>query len=86
MYDKEGFQVANVLNRFAISSWMPLKKNADGSIDLYVQHDSPGQDKESNWLPSPASGEISLTMRLYAPKPAVLNGDWLPPPIVQSAP
>jgi len=83
MYDKEGFQVANVLNRFAVSSWMPLKKNADGSIDLYVQHESPGSDKESNWLPSPASGEISLTMRLYAPKTAVLNGDWLPPPIVR---
>lgn len=84
MYDKEGFQVANPINRFAVSSWMPFVKNADGSLDLYVQHDSPGKDKEANWLPSPASGEISLTMRLYAPKPPVLNGDWTPPPIVQS--
>ena len=80
MYDKDGFQSANVLNRFAISSWMPLVKNGDGSIDIYLQHETPGKDKEANWLPAP-KGELGVTMRLYAPKPACLNGDWNPPAI-----
>ncbi len=80
MYDKAGFQAANVLNRFAISSWMPLKKNADGSLDLYLQNGSPGADKESNWLPAPKE-ELGVTLRLYAPKLEVLDGSWNPPAI-----
>ncbi len=67
LYDPEGFQVANSLNRFAVSSWMPFKTNADGSLDLYFQNESPGADKEANWLPAP-KGPFNLTMRLYAPK------------------
>jgi hypothetical protein len=80
MYDNDGFQAANELNRFAISSWMPLKKNADGSLDLFIQHENPGSEKESNWLPAP-KGVLGVTMRLYAPRPAVLNNDWNPPAI-----
>ena len=53
LYDSEGFQVANVLNRFAVSSYMPFKTNADGSLDLYYQNESPGKEKEANWLPAP---------------------------------
>lgn len=79
MYDADGFQVANSINRFAISSWMPLKKNADGSLDILIQHENPGEEMMSNWLPSPASGVLGITMRLYAPKAAALNGDWNPP-------
>ena len=67
LYDPDGFQVANPLNRFAVSSWMPFKTNADGSLDLYFQNESPGADKEANWLPAP-KGPFNLTMRLYAPK------------------
>jgi hypothetical protein len=63
LYDSEGFQVANPLNRFTVSSWMPFKYNADGSLDLYFQNESPGADKESNWLPAP-KGAFNLTMRL----------------------
>lgn len=81
MYDAEGFQVANPLNRFALGDRDALKFNADGSLDLYVQHENPGPDKESNWLPGPASGTLGLTMRLYAPKPQALDGRWNPPPI-----
>ncbi len=81
MYDAAGYQVSNPINRFAISSWMPLKKNPDGSLDLYIQHANPGADKESNWLPGPASGALGVTMRLYAPSPSALNGDWNPPAI-----
>jgi hypothetical protein len=81
MYDAEGFQVANPINRFAIGDRDDLKYNADGSLDLYFQHDSPGKDKEANWLPSPANGKLGVTMRLYAPKPAALDGRWNPPPV-----
>ena len=80
LYDADGFQVANVLNRFAVSSWMPFKYNADGSLDLYFQSDSPGKDKEANWLPAP-KGPFNLTMRLYSPQTAALTGKWNPPPI-----
>jgi hypothetical protein len=80
LYDSEGFQVPNQLNRFNLSSWMPLKSNADGSFDLYVQNDSPGAEKESNWLPAP-KGAFNLTMRLYAPEADALIGKWNPPPV-----
>jgi len=81
MYDAEGFQVANPINRFAIGDRDELKYNADGSLDIYIQHASPGQDKESNWLPSPASGKLGITMRLYAPRTSVLDGSWTPPAV-----
>ena len=82
LYDDEGFQVGNVLNRFAVSSWMPFKTNADGSLDLYFQSESPGKDKEANWLPAP-TGAFNLTMRLYGPKTDALTGKWNPPSIVR---
>jgi len=78
LYDRDGFQVGNELNRFAISSYMPLQTNADGSLDLYFQNESPGKDKEVNWLPAP-KGAFNLTMRLYSPKPDALTGEWSPP-------
>ncbi|MBR0817663.1 DUF1254 domain-containing protein [Bradyrhizobium liaoningense] len=80
LYDDEGFQVANPLNRFAVSSWMPFKRDADGSLTLYVQNDNPGGDREANWLPAP-KGSFNLTMRLYAPKSEALTGVWNPPAI-----
>ncbi|MFO1088382.1 MAG: DUF1254 domain-containing protein [Hyphomicrobiales bacterium] len=82
LYDKEGFQVANPLNRFAVSSWMPFVYNPDGSLDLYFQNESPGKDKEANWLPAP-KGPFNLTMRLYAPQASAINGEWDPPPVVK---
>ena len=81
LYDAEGFQVANALNRFAIGDRDALKFNADGSLDLYIQNADPGPGKASNWLPSPKSGGLALTLRLYAPKPEVADGRWNPPPI-----
>jgi hypothetical protein len=82
LYDPEGFQVANNLNRFAVSSWMPFKYNSDGSLDLYFANESPGKDKEANWLPAP-KGPFNLTMRLYAPMSAALTGRWNPPPVTK---
>ena len=83
LYDAEGFQVGNELNRFAISSWMPLDYNADGSLDLYFQNESPGKDKEANWLPAPKAA-FNLCMRLYGPKSETLTGKWNPPAVVKA--
>ncbi len=83
LYDADGFQVANALNRFAVSSWMPFQSNPDGSLDLYFQSDSPGKDKENNWLPAPKA-PFNLTMRLYSPRPNALTGKWNPPPVKQA--
>jgi hypothetical protein len=80
MYDAEGFQVANELDRFAIGDRDPLTYNADGSLDLYLQHKNPGTERESNWLPAPL-GPLGVTMRLYAPKREVLDGRWHPPAV-----
>jgi hypothetical protein len=85
LYDPEGFQITNSLNRFAVSSWMPFKYNADGSLDLYFQNDNPGRDKEANWLPAP-KGAFNLTMRLYSPKSEALTGKWNPPPVTRVQP
>jgi hypothetical protein len=82
LYDNDGFQVANSLNRFAVSSWMPFKPNADGSLTLYFQNESPGKDMEANWLPAP-KGPFNLTMRLYGPKSEALTGRWNPPAITR---
>lgn len=82
LYDPEGFQVGNELNRFAVSSWMPFKNNADGSLDIYFQNENPGKDLEANWLPAP-KGPFNLTMRLYGPKSEALNGKWNPPAVKQ---
>jgi hypothetical protein len=83
MYDAEGFQVANSLERFAIGDRDDLIYNADGSLDIYMQHASPGAGKTSNWLPSPAQGALGVTMRLYAPKAEALDGRWVPPAVKQ---
>jgi hypothetical protein len=82
LYDSDGFQVGNSLNRFAVAGWMPFKFNTDGSLDIYFQNDSPGKDKEANWLPAP-KGAFNLTMRLYGPKSEALTGKWNPPAIVK---
>ncbi len=86
LYDANSFFVANSINRSAVSSWMPLRKNADGSLEIYVQADSPGADKESNWLPAPSSGPFNLTLRMYWPTetaPSIIDGSWKPPAVTK---
>ncbi len=80
MYDAQGFQAANPVNRFAIGDRDQLTYNADGSLDLYIQHDDPGAGKTSNWLPAP-KGPLGVTMRLYAPRAEALDGRWNPPAV-----
>lgn len=82
MYDADFFFVANPLNRYSISARQKLKANPDGSTDLYIQNESPGADKESNWLPAP-KGRFQLMLRLYWPNetpPSIIDGTWSPPP------
>jgi DNA sulfur modification protein DndE len=80
MYDKDEYLVANPINRFAIGDRDKLTFNADGSLDIYVQHENPGKEKESNWLPAPKDA-FSLTLRLYWPEQAFLDGTWKIPPV-----
>jgi len=81
MYDADGFPVPNPINRYAIGDRDPLKFNEDGSLDIYIQTQHPGDEKEANWLPSPENGELNITMRLYAPETEALDGRWNPPAI-----
>jgi hypothetical protein len=83
LYDQDGFPVANDMNRYALSSWMPFQTGTDGSLTLYIQNENPGQDKEANWLPAP-KGPFNITMRLYAPKQDALTGKWNPPAITRT--
>jgi hypothetical protein len=75
MYNEDDFLVGNPLNRFALGDRSDLKYNEDGSLDLYIQKESPGADKEANWLPAPA-GRFTLTLRLYWPEQNVIDGKW----------
>jgi hypothetical protein len=84
MYDKDGFQVGNPINRFAIGGRDKLTFNPDGSLDIYVQAESPGADKDSNWLPAPKDAFFQPTMRIYSPRPEVADGSWSPPPFVKA--
>jgi hypothetical protein len=81
MYDSEYFFVQNPLNRYTLSSRSKLKINKDGSVDLYIQNDSPGKSKEANWLPAPA-GPFKLMFRFYWPKESIIDGTWKLPDVM----
>lgn len=83
MYNADYFFVDNPLNKYTVSPRNNLKFNADGSLDLYIQNESPGKDKEANWLPAPKD-KFVLMMRLYWPKetnPSIIDGTWKPPAV-----
>jgi hypothetical protein len=83
MYDDKYFFVPNPLNRFTLSQRDKLAINPDGSVDLYLQRDNPGGDREANWLPAPP-GKFIPMMRLYWPNetaPSILDASWKPPPV-----
>jgi hypothetical protein len=83
MYDGAYFFVPNPINRYSVSARQDLKANPDGSVDLYIQKDSPGADKEANWLPAPA-GKFILMLRMYWPNesnPSIIDGTWTIPPV-----
>jgi len=83
MYNEQQFLVPNPINRYTVSQRNKFKTNADGSVDVYIQNESPGQDKEQNWLPAPKN-KFMLTLRMYRPKeksPSILNSTWNIPPV-----
>nr|WP_222859009.1 DUF1254 domain-containing protein [Paraburkholderia phenoliruptrix] len=83
LYDDAHFFVPNRLKRYSLGTKnRNLKFNADGSLTLYVQADSPGADRETNWLPAPAGAPFSLYLRAYWPKTGIVDGSWAPPPVL----
>lgn len=85
MIDQGWWLVPNKLNKFTVSTLDKPKFNADGSLTLYFQRESPGMDKEANWRPAPV-GDFIPMLRMYWPKersPSILNGTWKPPQVVK---
>ena len=83
MYDEQMFFVANPINRYSMSLRTKPTYEADGSLVIYIQHDSPGKDKEANWRPAP-KGKFHLMLRLYWPnadKPSLIDGTWMIPAV-----
>jgi hypothetical protein len=80
LYGEDGYFVPNSIRRFAIGDRDALKFNRDGSLDLFVQREAPGADRDSNWLPAP-DGKFNLSLRLYWPGEEVVRGRWQPPPV-----
>lgn len=85
LYGEDGFPVPNAANRYSLADRDPLVYNADGSLDLYVQDERPDAQPDANWIPAP-KGPFNLLLRLYWPKPSVLEGGWAPPPLRRVAP
>jgi hypothetical protein len=83
IYDEDQFMVPNPINRYSIGDRSRLSYNDDGSLDIYIQHDSPGPDLESNWLPAP-NGPFSLSLRMYLPSPRALDPLYCPPGVIKS--
>ncbi len=80
LYDATGFMIANAINRTQIGTYDKLVPDDDGSTTIYIQRETPGKDKENNWLPAP-EGPFNLGLRLYNPGPAALTLDWAPPAV-----
>lgn len=87
MYNGEFFFTKNALNRYTVSSRSKFKENADGSVDVYLQHENPGPGKEANWLPAP-EGRFIPMLRLYWPKetpPSIIDGTWKIPAVKKAS-
>jgi len=82
MYGPEMYFIDNPIHRYAIGDRDKLRFNEDGSLDIYIQHKSPGKDQESNWLPAP-SGKFDLVLRAYWPMMEVITSEWNPPPVIK---
>jgi len=84
MYDDKEFFIENDFRRYSIGSTTDgLKTAADGSITIYIQHEEPAVDQQSNWLPAPAGG-FNLTMRLYGAETPILDGSYRLPPVTRA--
>jgi hypothetical protein len=84
VYDSDGYFIPNEIKRQALGDRSNLSANADGSVDIFIQADSPGKDKETNWLPVAAGQPFNLLMRLYWAREEVLSGAWAPPQVTKA--
>ena len=85
LYNQHHFFAPNDIARYSIGTKnKSLKYNEDGSLTIYVQAESPGKDKETNWLPAPKDGDFSLYVRAYWPRAEIVDGTWTPPPVEQA--
>lgn len=80
-YDSDGYFIPNAIHRQALGDRSNLVSNSDGSVDIFIQADTPGKGKEANWLPVAADKPFNLLMRLYWSREEVLEGTWTPPPV-----
>jgi hypothetical protein len=82
-YNASKFLIANPINRYVINSPMlpSLKRDCDGGFTLYLQHDSPGKERQSNWLPV-SRDAFNLAFRTYQPGRAIIDGTWQAPPVI----
>ncbi|QYJ21979.1 DUF1254 domain-containing protein [Achromobacter sp. ES-001] len=85
-YDSQGMPVANMLGRHTLGDRQPLRYNADGSLDLHFSQTPPAPEEQANWLPLPASGAVTMLLRMYEPQPVLLDGLWMPPALVRDDP
>ena len=86
LYDPTYNFTPNPINRYAIGDRTTgLKTDSDGGLTIYIQSTSPGEDKESNWLPSTTNGLFILVMRTYMPGAEIVEQKWAPPPAVATA-
>ena len=86
MYDPTFNFTDNVLDRYSLGDRSKdLKRDADGGLTIYINRNSPGKDKESNWLPSPQSGPFFLILRTYMPGAEIVEQKWAPPPVNETA-
>jgi len=83
MYNREYFLAESSLNRYPLSQRNKFNPNPDGSLDLYLQHEAPVENRQANWLPAP-EGNFNLILRMYWPKETVLNGSWEPPSVLRT--
>jgi hypothetical protein len=81
MYNDAQRFAANSIGRYAIGDRDPLQFGPDGSLTLYIQRESPGTERETNWLPTPESGGFTMNLRMYWPEARALDGRWAPPPV-----
>ena len=80
LYDANHNLVANAIDRYAIRDRDPLKFNADGSLDIYIQNEQVTGEQQVDWLPAP-KGDFNLVLRSYMPDADIIENEWIPPPV-----
>ena len=81
MYDADSYLVPNAIDRYALGDRSGMKFGDGDSLTIVIQAEPPPAERQANWLPAPKQGKFRLALRLYAPRKAVADGTWSPPPV-----